>query len=761
LHSLKGSDDPYIMRGIDEMNMKACHTLSGVVAVAEAAMLVLYVVFYYSSEDFLMSLISAIYCIGICTAIFYVSGRYLKGKGDHFFAQAVVFFSMVGIFIWALGTAFHSFGMDRQILAFFVVVLCFVCFVKTRPYVSLIVYPAVFIILFIVMYRFNGAEGISVLNYIMYALVATVSAVINYTYSVNLVTGKRRNEELSVSLSDVSRHDALTGLLNRDAFEHDMDITEGKMYFIGLADVNKFKEINDKFGNNTGDWVLAELAKLLLRHFRKSDCYRYGGDKFLIIAESIGKKELEKRLYNWKKEAEEIVLPDPDKKISVCYATVFGKVRKRSDMDDLIAGVEEVFKSVKAGDPDARSEEEKLIIDFLDAMEAGDIVAYYQPKVDIRDNSLVGAEALVRWRKGDTVLPPSKFVPLLEDMGEVTTLDMYMYECVCHDMREWKDKGYRDVTISCNLSRENLRTPNLVEHMMEVADKYDIKYSSLEIEFTETVNSEEFHKLYECVVALRKNGFKVAVDDFGTGYSSLSLIKDISMDVIKLDRSLLTLNEEVSTMADDRSGALLKNIITMTRDMQMMCLAEGVETVAQRNMLKSLGCNYVQGYLYDRPLKKSEFEERLSVGYYDEMEEASDMDDVLIGDELFPLSILVVEDNEMNREITEGIMKSLGAYVVTAVDGQDGLDKFKDSEINEYDVIFMDIQMPKMDGYECTKAIRALDRADAKSVPIIAVTADAYSQTRTKAREAGMTDFVLKPLDTNRIKQILSGIMDG
>jgi len=763
---LRGSKDEYVVRGIDGMNMNACHTISAIISILGVIMIAMLVLIHLSNLNVRRSLVSTSICVVVALLVYYASGKYVtvEAKQQHKHAMAVVMFSLVGMFIWSIYISLINYMNGIQITMLYAVVLCYVCFVRMIPYFSIVVYGAAFTGMYLLMHMADDADGVIFLNYIAYMIMTIAASVINYYIALDMVENNKRNEELMTSLSDMSFHDNLTGLLNRHALDVRTDVVERRMYYVALADINQFKLINDTYGHNAGDKVLIDVSASVLKFFRKNDCYRYGGDEVLIIAENIGRDTFEKRLYNWRKDLSQIPVADSDMKITVSYVTVCGKVKGLDDLFKLVKESEDALKKLKQGDPNARSEEQKIVDDVLQAMEDGNIVAFYQPKVDIRDNSLIGAEALVRWVTDSSIVPPGSFVPILESLGEICKIDMFIFEQVCKDMKRWREAGYKIPTISCNFSMENLNNDNLVEEIAAIAKKYDTEVNKIEIEFTETVNAEELSKLLDIVQRLRAIGFKVAMDDFGTGYSTLSLLRDIPMDVIKLDRTLVTTSEKAGkSIGEDRSRALLKNIINLTKDMQMMCLAEGVETISQREMLKLLGCYYVQGFLYDCPLKVEEFEKRMQKGYYDEIEEMPDADAETADDESgeFPLSVMVVEDNEINCEITKNILEEMGAYVVTAEDGRDAYEKFKNSEENEYDVIFMDIQMPVMDGYEATRSIRGLNRPDAKAVPIIATTADAYKETRAKAEEAGMSDYVLKPLDPKQIREKLERIMDS
>lgn len=240
------------------------------------------------------------------------------------------------------------------------------------------------------------------------------------------------------------------------------------------------------------------------------------------------------------------------------------------------------------------------------AMENEEFRPYYQPKMSASRNELVGAEALVRWVKKDgEVVPPVAFIPLLEHGKEICTMDFYMLKCVCRDLAEWIEKGLNPPKISVNLSRKNLANPYLVQELTEVIDSYKVPHSLIEVEITETVDEYPLEELNKFVDYLHRRGITVAIDDFGTGSSSMNLLRAVDFDILKIDKSFVDNREE-------RDRKILKRIITIAKDIGINIIAEGVETKEQLEELKELGCDSIQGFYYDKPLPKHEFEKRLN-----------------------------------------------------------------------------------------------------------------------------------------------------
>lgn len=247
---------------------------------------------------------------------------------------------------------------------------------------------------------------------------------------------------------------------------------------------------------------------------------------------------------------------------------------------------------------------------FDEALQNEEFLVYYQPKVTLKNYRLNGAEALCRWKHDGEMVLPYRFIPVLEQSNMICELDFYILEHVCRDLKRWSDEGKPLVKVSVNLSRVHLGDMDLVEHVLEIVEKYKVPHEYIELELTETTTDVDFRELKEIVSAFRNQGFSVAVDDFGVGYSSLNLIREMPWKVLKIDKSFLPDGNEDED-ENTQKKVMLKHIIGMAQNLGLECIAEGVETVEQVTILKENNCYNAQGYLFDRPLPVEEFEERL------------------------------------------------------------------------------------------------------------------------------------------------------
>lgn len=244
---------------------------------------------------------------------------------------------------------------------------------------------------------------------------------------------------------------------------------------------------------------------------------------------------------------------------------------------------------------------------FLSAIENKEFQAYYQPKVRINEYKLAGAEALCRWFHDGEMMAPYRFIPVLEQSKAICTLDFYMLDRVCSDIRRWLDEGREVVKTSVNLSRRHMDNPELLNDILEIIDRNNVPHKYIEIELTETTTDVDFKDLKRIVFGLKENGISTSVDDFGVGYSSLNLIRELPWNVLKIDRSFLPMGERKNA----QQKIMLKHIISMAQDMGLECIVEGVETPEHIRLLKECKCYLAQGYYFDKPLPVDEFEKRM------------------------------------------------------------------------------------------------------------------------------------------------------
>jgi EAL domain-containing protein (putative c-di-GMP-specific phosphodiesterase class I) len=247
-------------------------------------------------------------------------------------------------------------------------------------------------------------------------------------------------------------------------------------------------------------------------------------------------------------------------------------------------------------------QEQKIINEMEKALQEEQFKVYFQPKYDMEDCKPHGAEALVRWQKPDgTMISPGEFIPLFEKNGFIIKLDYYVWEKVCQFIRAELDTG-RDISpISVNVSRVNLYNPKFIESLVDLVEKYKIPPRYLYLELTESAFSESMEQIQDAVKKLHKVGFTILMDDFGSGYSSLNVLKDVDLDVLKIDMKFL------SKGAEEKGTKILEAVIAMAKSLDMPVIAEGVEEEQQVELLTRLGCRYIQGYYFARPMPTEQY----------------------------------------------------------------------------------------------------------------------------------------------------------
>ena len=251
----------------------------------------------------------------------------------------------------------------------------------------------------------------------------------------------------------------------------------------------------------------------------------------------------------------------------------------------------------------------KIIPIFNKALEDKSILVYFQPKMSVKENMVVGAEALTRLQDEDgNIIPPALFISILENSGKILELDWYVMRFVFAKIREWLNNGKKPIKVSVNLSKLHFYHDNLVGDIISEFDKYHISPEYIEFEVTESVFFEEAQLIINKIEKLRERGFRVSVDDFGAGYSSLNLIGILPVDIIKLDKGFIK-----NSLGNQKGKYIIKGLISILNEIDMDIVCEGIETKEEEQIVSEFGCDSMQGFLYDRPIPIEEFEQKYIV----------------------------------------------------------------------------------------------------------------------------------------------------
>jgi len=387
-----------------------------------------------------------------------------------------------------------------------------------------------------------------------------------------------------------------------------------KKFAIINFDINRFKIINDAYGYQKGDEVLKDIYYEIRRWAQQGEPFtRYAADQFYIMLNFQEESEVEERINDLNERLHELrytkaariffgVYFITERKDSIDRMGEFAAVAKKNIKGNTEAIISYFDKAAR----DKLLEEEEIENSMNEALKNNEFHVFLQPKYTVQDETISGAEALVRWLNRDGImLTPNNFIPIFEKNGFITELDYYMLNKVCEVLRNWIDRGFIPFPISVNISRLHFINPNLADIICEIVDKNCIPHGLIELEVTESAFLHNKAALIRTVTLLRQEGFMVSMDDFGAGYSSLNSLKDLPLDIVKLDGEFFQITKEV-----ERGLTVIRNTITMAKDLHMKVVAECIETKEQVEFLCSVGCDVIQGYYYARPMPVDQFEER-------------------------------------------------------------------------------------------------------------------------------------------------------
>ncbi len=459
-------------------------------------------------------------------------------------------------------------------------------------------------------------------GYLATAIIICFVLFILYIFSIQKKSLKMQVSYIN-ELERMAYIDDLTGARNFSKFKMDaqrlLEEYEDSRYSIVKLDVENFRLLNDMHGFAEGDRILINVARAIDKITdRETEAFaRIGADEFVILFRLRDSSEISRLRSRFKKAFYELM--GENLRHGIVFPT--GRYEIEPGETDISAIFEKVnfahrmakvSGKKKTYDYDSQMRikaiEQKEIEDKMEiALEREEFILYLQPKYRLTDEKIVGAEALVRWKKEHIdMVYPGTFIPIFERNGFITKLDMYMLNKACIVIREWIDSGITPVTVSVNFSRLHINNKDFIDKICSTLDRYNIPRNTIEVELTETAIFENFEILKDVLYELHNAGFTLSMDDFGIGYSSLGLLKNLPVDVIKIDRSFF-----VDASDQHRSRAVIETIIDMTKKLNIHTVAEGVEDQEHIDLLRELGCETVQGYYYAKPMPAEEFTKML------------------------------------------------------------------------------------------------------------------------------------------------------
>ena len=443
--------------------------------------------------------------------------------------------------------------------------------------------------------------------------------VINYIGLFSDLSEKKMTQD---HIHQLAHYDALTGLPNRLLFMERLkqSIVMARRRESTLAlfflDLDGFKKINDSMGHDSGDFLLQEVALRLKKHMRESDTVsRLGGDEFTVIID--GYDQISDILIIANKILKELAV---EFKIGERSVYITGSIgisiypNDGHDMGELIKNADTAMYAAKEKGKNRyefydyemnRKTLERLTLESClhRAYNESEFMVYYQPKINLLNNKVDGAEALIRWNHPTLgFISPSQFIPLAEETGMIALIGEWVLRQVCRDLRGWETRGLNGLNVSVNLSAIQFRDPNLVKILDTVISQEGVDVHSLEMEITESMLMNDVQRSIAMMKQLKEMGLSLSIDDFGTGYSSLKYLKEFPVDILKIDKSFI---DEISNNSDDRM--IVKAVIDLAHNLGMEVIAEGVEKLKQVEFLMQNGCHKVQGFYFSKAVDANAF----------------------------------------------------------------------------------------------------------------------------------------------------------
>ena len=443
----------------------------------------------------------------------------------------------------------------------------------------------------------------------------------NYKKLLNL-------ESANKELDDRAKRDPLTGVYLFEVFKDEaqrlLDTNSRQKYALVYVDFSDFNYVNEVFGSAYGDSILKHYGVILNALTASGElCGRVVADNFVLLLKYNEKAEIVTR----QREADGEIAQYMTNVLKCqslstnCGICCLEDTIEELKIEGFLDRANFARKTVKNGtNPNyifynesirSRLREEKDVESHMkEALKRREFCVYYQPKVKLSTDKVSCAEALVRWQLPDgTLIPPDKFIPVFEQKFMINELDQYVFEEVCRHLRERLDNGQRVETVSVNVSRLQFYDQDFVQRYIAIRDRYQVPPELLEVEFTESIVMDNAQLMLKIVRDLKAAGFACSIDDFGKGYSSLSLLKDLPIDVVKIDQFFFADGHDQA-----RDLAVVQGIVELVQKFQIRTVAEGIEAEAQVSYLKQIGCDYVQGYVFYKPMPAKAYDLLLDEG---------------------------------------------------------------------------------------------------------------------------------------------------
>ena len=616
--------EPYVQNYIEESNMRAIRYMCAFVIFVETWMILRIVrIVFFGGEERTVEWIVVhlrLYIILLVSSILMLWFSVTYGKGRHRTHRTVTLWKAsysIICAVFGIYVSYLDYVKGEQIMSFLTMLLFVACLLVWTPILSILFIS----VSFGVFYLMCDA-----------AVPATIATDVNmFTTYVAMVMVSLGNYRQRLSeavkdkeLEDISNHDDLTNIANMHYFRtHAVErlkeaAADGRMLTLIYFDILNFKTYNERYGFSAGNELLVKLAEAISGSFESEETARMSDDHFIVLTEDEHPERkidlLQEKVYAYQRD---VYL----RLKAGIYRTNGRNNDGAEDINLLCDRARFAIKSIKDQfDVTYCFYDEKLheqqrrkhyIVSHIDrAVKEGWIKVFYQPIIDSETGTVCALEALARWHDPEQgILSPAEFIDTLEEYRQIHRLDACIIELVCRDYVRGIEFGQVTLPISINLSRLDFELCDVAQMIRDITDKYDVPRERLEIEITESALSRNAEVLDKAMENLRISKHNLWLDDFGAGYSSFNVLKDYSFDVLKIDMKFLD-----DFGQNERFEPILKSIIDLCDKLNMISLAEGVETMEEYDFLKEIGCDRLQGYLFSKPVPMDQLQEMFTDG---------------------------------------------------------------------------------------------------------------------------------------------------
>lgn len=626
---------PYVRDYFDNVNMRKSIYMSGVIIVLEIWMIIRLTItiirdhlhdklFYYFeryySNYFILLFMG---CIMLICAV-----RFLKGKlkNRKIITVTKCVFMVVCIY-FGIKVSLNDYEKGEQILTFITMELFSLCLLTWRPFSAFLISGVSFLYFYFRIDQMiavnTGQTGTTLatqINFFFMWISTMMVCIANYN-GIRAQALKAENlQDINTYLSKLSVEDELTGIHNMFYFRNEAEkllnyVTTDRENIVFLFfDIENFKSYNEKYGFHAGNDLLVKIAHMIDDAFKGSLVSRFSDDHFVVLTSVDGAKnmigQLSGEIKKLQKEVHLELKCGAYKPIGDEADVSLACDRARFACNSIKKHFDRTLRLYDKSLEDKFQLKQYIVNNIDTAIENGYIKVYYQPIVLTENEEICGLEALARWHDPHYgLLSPASFIEILEEYRQIYKLDQCIIESVCRDYREAAENNKPFAPVSLNFSRLDFELCDIVGFLCETVEKYNVPKEFIDVEITESALTDQQEFLPNAIKNLSEFGYKVWLDDFGSGYSSLNVLKDYHFDVLKIDMKFLS-----GFSNNAKTRPILENIVSLTKQLNMLSLTEGVETREQFDFLASIGCDRAQGYLFGKPVPIDILRERIEKG---------------------------------------------------------------------------------------------------------------------------------------------------